>query len=692
MNPAPDARLSTSRRDGVTAAALAAVAFVAFAPALRCGFVNFDDPNYSFANAHVRGGLSLAGLRWAFTTFDNSNWHPLTWLTLQLDSTLWNPTGGGAGATGFHLTNVLLHAANAALLFVALRMLTGAFWRSATAALLFAVHPLRVESVAWIAERKDVLSVFFGLLALAAYVRYARRPSLPGYLAVVAAFALSLMCKPMLVTLPCLLLVLDWWPLGRARTGGDRLRLTVEKLPLLGLAVACAAMTLAVQSHQGAIGDLAKYPAAVRIANAAVGCVMYLSKTIWPASLAVFYPHTAAALPAWQAAGAAILLALLTAGAVALRRQAPYLLAAWLWFVGTLVPVLGLVQAGAQAYADRYSYFPQIGLLVALCWGVADLVAGRAREALAAAGIAALALTAVTWHQLHFWHDSVTLWEHTLQAAGDSTMALENLGEAFERQYRTADAKLCYEKALALDPKCVAARISLGATYLNQGEPRKAEAFLREACDLDANSALAQHYLGRALARQQNADEAVTHLERAATLTPDPSTIHCELGGIEVNRNNFAHAADWFRKALDLQPTNPDALAGLGICLFRQGRRQEGIARMGEAVRCNPRSGQRRFDLGTMWEAAGDEVRAVGEFREAVRLAPELAPAWSSLGVALARQRHDADAGKCLSRAATLDPSLLPDVLARLEAAGRPDLARQIKERAGGPGAPAGTR
>src|SRR5579883_3044632 len=335
-------------REWVAAGLLAGISLAVFARALDCGFVNYDDMEYVTRNRDVLRGLTPGGVGWAFTTCYNSNWHPLTWLSLELDASLWHLPDGGPDPTGFHLTNVLVHAANVALVFFALRALTGAFWRSAAVALLFAVHPLRVESVAWVSERKDVLSTFFGLLALWAYAAYVAAPSRRRYLAVAGPFALSLLSKPMLVTLPCLLLVLDWWPLGRLRPGDWRRRV-VEKVPLFALVVASSAVTYLAQSKQRAVASTTMFPPSVRLENALVGYAAYLFKTVWPADLAAYYPHpiydtrSGGGLTAETVGLAAVVLVALTAGAAALRRKAPYLLAGWLWFLGTLVPVIGLV-------------------------------------------------------------------------------------------------------------------------------------------------------------------------------------------------------------------------------------------------------------------------------------------------------------------------------------------------------------
>jgi tetratricopeptide (TPR) repeat protein len=682
-------RLARPSRDWLTAVALAGVTVVAFLPALRCEFVNFDDTDYVTRNAHVTAGLTPAGAVWAFTTFGQSNWHPLTWLSLQLDASLYWPN-----AWGFHLTNVLVHAASAALLFLALRVLTGAFWRSAAAALLFAVHPLRVESVAWVSERKDVLSVFFGMAALLAYAGYARRPSTLRYGAVVAAFALSLLCKPMLVTLPCLLLVLDWWPLQRTaglagspgehvsahssepvprRLAGNTVksskkrdtvvaatatatvsparqaavaasspfpdgdvsartvtwtRLVIEKLPLFALVAASAAVTYRAQLELSAVATLEKFPLPIRIENAFVSYVVYLWKTVWPSGLAVYYPHpiydtrTGLKVPLEVFAGAFLLVGLLTAAAVVLRRRAPYLLAGWLWYVGTLVPVIGLIQVGSQAYADRYTYFPQIGILVAVCWGVADLARDRGRVAVAACAAAALALTVVTWQQLAVWKDSVALWRHSIDATFSTATSQLNLGTALEEAGDVPGAIKCYRAAIEYEPNNARMWVNMatGLYQLNQ------------------------------------VNEAVKCLKVSLQLAPDVPQNISNLGRMEAARGNLEEAFKQFTRALDLKPDFAPAHLGLGTTLLATGHPDEALRHLKTAVELDPGSGQAHVLLGTFFEAQDNLEKAVPQYEEAVRLTPKEATHWFRLGVAYSRQNRADDARRCLERAVNLKP------------------------------------
>ncbi len=561
-------------RDRLTAAVLAGVTFVAFAGTLEGGFVNYDDPCYVTENPSVTGGLSLGSVRWAFTTFQCSNWHPLTWLSLQADASLSRGPDGQPEPRGFHLTSVLVHSANAVLAFLALRSLTGTFWRSLAAALLFAVHPLRVESVAWVAERKDVLSVFFGLLALWAYAAYARAPSTHRYLTVILTLALSLMCKPTFVTLPFLLLVLDWWPLGRVERPGSWRRLALEKLPMFAAAAVSCALTVRAQAGE-AVKSLADYPAAVRGANALTSYAVYLGDTVWPANLAPFYPHPRGLPQAWQLAAAALLLAGITAAAVTLRRRAPYLLTGWLWYLGTLVPVLGLVQVGLHAHADRYTYFPQLGLLVALCWGAADLTPARARPALAALLAAAvLVLLARTQEQLAVWHDSVTLWEHDLRAVGPNQTALLNLGFEWDDRGRWEEAARCFERAIRLDPDFDLPHINLGNVRVVQGRFADAEREYREVCRITPGSPGAHANLGNVYLQQGRLDEAAKELDTALELSPTDDT-YFRRGLVEERRKDLVRAAVFYRKALSLRPDHAEARSRLREVEERKGRSGE---------------------------------------------------------------------------------------------------------------------
>jgi tetratricopeptide (TPR) repeat protein len=687
MRPADFQPRPITRRDWQVAAVLAAIAFAVFAPSIWHGFSTFDDPYYVFQNARVVGGLNQTDIIWAFTTFDNSNWHPLTWLSLQLDASVWGLMPGG-----FHATNVLLHAVNAALLFFVLRGLTGAVWRSAAVALLFAVHPLRVESVAWITERKDVLSVCFGLLALWAWIRYVSAPALGRYLIVAGALALGLLSKPMLVTFPCLLLVLDWWPLRRVnasmrapapeaeppiagedvaasparKTSNLRtwLWLTAEKLPLLVLAALVAYITFLAQEHQGAMQDLTKMPLAARLNNAAVSYVDYLAKTIWPVGLALLYPHQGAELPLWKGIGAAALLVAITITVVALRRRAPYLLAGWLWYLGTLVPVIGLVQVGTQALADRYTYFPQIGILLAICWGIADLAAGRARAALGLAGATAVVLAGLTLVQLQLWADPVALWQHSLRATGESCHGLLSLARALEARGGEGDlaaAIAYYRAALDIDPESSLGHANLGGILARTGnasEVEEAIGHLQKACEAAPYYAPAFDNLGYAYYRQGKLDQAAEELKEATRLAPDLAVAHHDLGLVEAAKGDLDGAIECYWEALRVWPAYADAHRDLAATMLRKGGiSNEVVDHAREALRLNPRSAETQLLSGKLLDAMGDPGRAVMYFDAATHLDPMMADAWHSLGLAHARLDHPEQAEECMAQAVKLQPS-----------------------------------
>jgi tetratricopeptide (TPR) repeat protein len=651
MHSAPVNPSSRVGRDWVAAAALAVIALLTFAPAVRLGFVNFDDPFYVTSNPNVTAGLSLAGFRWAFTTFTSSNWHPLTWLSLQLDASLWGPA-----AWGFHLTNVLIHAANAALLFLAVRALTGSYWRSAAVALLFAVHPLRVESVAWVSERKDVLCTSFGLLGLWAYAVYVATPSRWRYLLVALAFALSLLAKAMWVTLPCLFLVLDWWPLRRAQLPRDWLKLAAEKVPLLALAVGCSIVTYFAQSSDGSVGKLEHFPLEVRVKNAAVSYVVYIAKSAWPADLAVYYPHRGADLSDWQAAGSATLVVALTVAAVALRRKAPYLLAGWLWYLGTLVPVIGLVQVGTQGYADRYTYLPQIGLLIAACWGAADLARGHARLALAAVATVAVALCVFTERQLPVWRDSVSLWEHSLTAAGPNALAQFNLAEALQLEGRWPEAARYYGDAVRSIPKSLQPRLRLSAALEQLGKLDEAARQLQIACQMDPTTALNHARLGHLYFQLRRLDEAAREQQEALRLDPELTAVYCDLGNVETLRGRPDRAVSYFEGALRRQPDWAEAHFGLGVALLQQKKEDEAIARLREAARLDPRDGRPHHFLGELLAARGETEAAAAHFQEALRINPQPAVDWYDLGTVRLRQNRPAEAVQSFEEAVKREP------------------------------------
>ncbi len=458
-----------------------------------------------------------------------------------------------------------------------------------------------------------------------------------------------------------------------------------EKLPLFALAAVSCVVTVHAQARGGAVMGLQSFPLAERTGNAAVSYVTYLVQTVWPVGLAAYYPHPGGALPAWQAGGAILLLAALTAGAVVLRRRAPYLLAGWLWYLGTLVPVIGLVQVGGQAYADRYTYLPQAGLLTAACWAAFELAG--ARPALAAAGAAALALAVLTHRQLGVWTDSYALWDQARRVTRPNAVCLVNYGEALEEKGRSEEAAEYYREAIEREPDSALALTNLGVFLDRHGRHEEALRFLEKACRVSPAYALAHHNLGNALYRQGRLDEAAREIGECVRLEPDSVLALSNLGQIESGRGRFDRAADCYRNALRLQPDAPALHSGLGAALVRLGRREEGVAELVEAVRRDPRLAEAHTELGKALAAAGDADGAARQFDEAAKLNPRQAAAWYFLGMARGQQGRVADAAECLTRAVELDPasarfrSALAGAVQALSAAGRHDQVGQIAGR-----------
>jgi tetratricopeptide (TPR) repeat protein len=510
--------------DAAITCGLLLLVLVLYGQVLGHEFVRWDDFDYIVDNLFVRDGLSLPGLRWAFTTFHHSNWHPLSWVSHMVDCEVF-----GLWPGGHHLMGVLLHALNAVLLFAAWRRLTGAVWPSAAVAVLFAIHPLRVESVAWAAERKDLLSALFWMLALLAYAGHARRPRPGSYLLVLGFFSLALLSKPMAVTLPFVLVLLDVWPLGRWR-GSRRRWLVLEKAPLLGLSAASSAMTLLAQHRGRSLQTLELVPLGARAANALASYAAYLGKTLWPVDLAFYYPHPAlisddpVGSVLGPAIGGAALVLTVSAIAVLALRRFPCLAVGWAWYLGTLVPVIGLVQVGGQPMADRYTYLPLIGIYVIAAWGLRDLAASRRWLRVGAAGIAGAAVvawSALTFLQVRTWRDSVTLFEHALRATRDNYVAHNNLGYLFAERGELGRARSHFEAAVRIRPNVAEIHNNFAGVLLQEGDLAAAERHCRDALALDPDHAGAHYNLALALHRAGREAEAREHLRRAVQLDPE---------------------------------------------------------------------------------------------------------------------------------------------------------------------------
>lgn len=650
-----EASLSSRGHVWLAIVLLFAVTLVAFGPVLSCDFVDYDDPYYVTENPPVKAGLTAAGFRWAWTTFHAGNWHPLTWLSLMVDAQLFGPR-----PWGYHLTNLLLHLANTLILFVLLLRLTGAVWRAALVAALFAVHPLHVESVAWITERKDVLSTFFGLLAIWAYTRYARTPSTAGYLAALFGLALSLMAKPMLVTLPFLLLLLDYWPLGRWRRADSKaiswVRLVLEKVPFLILSIASCVVTVWAQHTGGAVKSLTQISLAERLGNALVSYVQYLRQMLVPVDLAAFYPLSG--VTAGMAVGAGVLLVVLTGLALWWGRRYPYLMVGWLWYFGTLVPVLGLVQVGVQARADRYTYIPLIGIFLLAVWGLADLAARwRVQRTAAVAATAVLvACMMLASLQVHYWSNAITLWEHALQATQGNVIAHSNLANQYLAQKKLDKAIRHFREAVRANPNDPRAAFNLGNALLQRGDVAKAIQSFEQSLRLDPNLASTHDLLCTALLREGRRDEALREGRQAVLLAPESASAHFDLGNVLLSLGNVAEAAEHFQRASRLDPNNPAIHYNLGNVLLRQEELSGAIASYRAAVHIDPDYAPAHNNLAAALLSQGDVDGAIQECRQLLRLNPNHVSALANMGLALQMRGEWPEAASCFLRACSLNP------------------------------------
>jgi Flp pilus assembly protein TadD len=553
---------------------LAVITLAVFSPTLHYGFVNYDDGGYVYQNPAIQQGLTLKGLGWAFTHVVVGNWHPLTVLSFMADYQF-----HGLNPGGYHLTNVLLHTVAVILLFLVLEEMTGKPWRSAFVAAVYAIHPLRLQSVAWISERKDVLSGVFFMLTLWAYVRYVPRPfSYVRYLWVVLALALGLMSKPMLVTVPFVLLLLDYWPLGRFSTPvGSRNsfsipgRIIIEKLPLLALSIgACVAAVLA-QKSVVVFDTVPALPS--RVDNALVSYIVYLRQLFYPAGLAFFYPFPVAGLALWQVVFSLVVLVAASTGALVDRLKRPYLLVGWLWYLGMLVPVIGLVQAGLQAHADRYTYLPEIGLCLALTWLGAELCARWHYSRWLPGSIAVLviaSLSAGTHAQVSYWRDSESLWNHTLACTADNVVAHDNLGEALLEKRQVDEAIPHFRKALEIQPDNLPAQTDLAAALFQKGQMSEAIVHFRKALALRPTDPLNHFNLGVALLYSGQEDEAAAEFQKAVEIQPDYARDLSQLGDAVLHRGQVDEAIVVFQTLLKVHPDDAGAHYRLGVIFLQK--------------------------------------------------------------------------------------------------------------------------
>lgn len=714
----PEGRPSGSpRMAAALCAGLILLVAAVFGQTVRYGFVNFDDDLYVYGNPTIQQGLSRENAVWAFTHVHSANWHPLTTLSHMLDCQLF-----GINPAGHHAVNVLLHAASAGLLFLVLRKLTGSLWRSAFVAAVFAIHPLRVESVAWISERKDVLSGLFFMLTIQAYVRYVRSPRWTRYAVVLIFFAAGLLAKPMLVTLPLVLLLLDYWPLQRVRPEAFRWRilrdLIIEKLPFFALSAGSCVITFVVQQGAGAMEAMARLPLLFRVGNALVASITYIGQMFWPVRLAVLYPLVPVEL--WKAVVSLAILAGVTVAAIRLRRSHPCLLTGWFWYLIMLLPVIGIVQVGSQAHADRYTYLPEIGLAVALTWLVPGYAAGWRRLRAATAGLALLvvAVLAVGSHkQVSCWQNSEALWTHTLSCTQNNVAAYNNLGLVF-MDTRPDEAIALFQKAIAGKPDYTKALNNLGNVLMNKGCLDEAILRFQEALAVKPGYTDALNNLGYALMQKGRVDEAIVLFQKALADNPglieisnnlgyaliqkgrvdeaiecyqqllrnvpdfgstnrrealkrieppdagmDPARyrdqiakVHYNLVLVLLGKHDFDGALEHCQQAVYLKPGFGDAHAKLGWLLVQNGRLNEAIDQFRQALNSDPRNAEARFNLGIALVRKGRPDEAVAEFEEMLKPDPENAEVQFHLGMALAAAGKLDEAMRCYRKVIGQNP------------------------------------
>ena len=607
--------------------ALAGMTFAVFGQTLGFGFIEYDDNLYVYENAQVTGGLSLKGLAWVFTHAECYLYHPLTMVSLMADYQF-----HGLHAWGYHLTNVLLHATSVLLLFLILRQTTGTLWRSAFVAALFAVHPLRAESVAWVAERKDVLSGFFFMLTLGAYAHYARKPVVVRYLLVVVLSVLALLSKPTMVTLPFLLLLLDYWPLRRVEPWR---RLVMEKLPLMALAGAACITTVLVVGE--GVAPLARVSILSRLGNALVSYTVYLRQMIWPAGLAVFYPPPQKGYGPGTIIVSFFLLALLSGGVLVFGRQRRSLFVGWLWYLGMLLPMVGLVQVGAFVHADRNTYLPQIGIYVALTWLLADWIAQWRMSAALMVGVVVL-LAVCGWKQTAYWKDNETLWIHALACTTNNDVAHFCYGNDLRHKGKIDESIAQYQMALQINPGSAEAHSNLGIDFFEEGKTNEAIAQYQMALQIDPGVPQARNNLGLLLHHQGRLDEAIDQYQKAVQINPDNADARYDLAMALQEKGRTDEAITQYQEALRIKPDNAEALNNFGAALQQKGRMDEAIACYQKAVQIKPGYADAQSNLERALLRQGRVDEAITHFQEVLRIRPDFAEAHYSLGNALLKK------------------------------------------------------
>ena len=648
---------------------LVAGIFLVYWPVTNHDFINYDDDLYIYNNPHIRDGLTWQGIKWTlsanfFSDSPNADfWIPVTYLSHLLSVELF-----GLNPSGHHLLNLALHMMNTLLLFLIFDRLTGALWSSAFIAALFAIHPLNVESVAWVTERKDVLSTFFWMLTLWAYARYSDQPNLKRYLFVALALALGLMSKPMLVSLPFVLLLMDFWPLKRftlaviaGPNGIKRIgKLFLEKVPLLALCIGSAAITYSVVQKAGAIISVGSLPLVVRAENALVSYGGYIGKMVWPRGLAVFYPHPENTLSLWQMTVAGLLLILTSILATGSIRTRPYLIVGWLWYMGTLVPVIGLFQAGEQAVADRYTYVPLIGLFIMIAWGVPDLLSKWKHRKAFLQGISGgiiLSLMIITFLQVRYWHNSITLFEHALDVTTKNYIAHYNLGVAYQDRGDHDKALLEYQQAVQIRPGFAEAREGLGYAYQRIGRLEEASRELQIALRLRPNSAATHYNLAKTYSQQGRTTDAIREYHEAIRRQHDFPEAHHNLGIIYENAGKWDQAIKSYEMALRSRPGYVKAHNNLGNVYQKMDELDKAVKEYQAALKLRPDFFEARNNLGNTYQKMERFEEAIREYQIAIGLQSDIEQIHYNMGIAYQINGQVREAKYAFEQALVINPN-----------------------------------
>ncbi len=641
----------------------------AYYPVYRAEFVNYDDGLYIIHNDHIREGLTLQSVKWAFGSFYAANWHPLTMLSHLIDFQIY-----GMNAAGHHLSNVIFHLGNTLLLFLALHLMTGSLWRSALVSFLFALHPLHVESVAWVSERKDVLSTFFMLLAILSYRRYARERKRGFYALTAICFIFGVLSKPMLVTFPFLLLLLDFWPLHRLKIhteGGsfpDRLRavvlstrpIIIEKIPLFILSVIFSAITVVAQSEAGAVSSLAALPVGMRLANASVAFTQYIIHMLMPTALGIFYPHPGKGLHTWMILASACFILLVTALCILQRRERPFLIMGWLWYAGMLVPVIGIVQVGMQAMADRYTYVPIIGIFIMLAWSIPvisfqnKIFKGAAMVALL---LAAMLLVAQTRKQVGYWTDTGTLFSHADKITDNNILAKLMVAEQLAQKGKIQLAREKYEEVLRLSPGNVTAHHSYGMFLASRREFKEGIHHLKEAVRLQPESVMAKNGLGQALMWSGKADEAGNYFLEAGKLKPGFPETHYLIAQWHEKKGEYDDAIHAYGEALRLKPDYGQARLALSILLKERGKEQEAYVQYQQVMTETPHViAQMHFTMGRSLAAINRMDDAISQYQNGLHITPSDAESLWQLAEILKVKGRFQEADACYRKIIKINP------------------------------------